>query len=176
MGYMGQRTKREFELNCSSTLFNKLLPHKAASRVVWEREIDGFVKEFLEVLFAAIVWLASTTNDCYTNFLVQKLSLPFCKSLLYTGRNIGVLWTTSLLLFTLFLGRPYSFRLVNVYDRRLVFLCNQHDCGNHLVIAFFAARVLTINKVWRDIKYDRVSFVSNSIHNHGLSSSCRTIE
>lgn len=79
---MGERAKREVNLQSAATLHDEGLPHKAASRVVREGEVNGFVEEFFKVFLVSFVRLTSARNNRDAGLIRYPLCAPFSKCFL----------------------------------------------------------------------------------------------
>lgn len=65
-----QGGERELGPELSTELLNEGLPHKAASGIVREREVEGLVEELFELLLTARVRLTCAADDGHSRFIV----------------------------------------------------------------------------------------------------------
>ena len=133
---MSEGTKWEVIFDLSSIFFNESLPHESSGRVVWEWEIDGLVKELLEVLVRTIFWLSSASNHGDSSFVIKELCSPLYQCLFDSNRVhwIGSLefldFRCSFLLLPLLLAREHFMNFINIDDTWLIVLGNHHTRGH----------------------------------------------
>jgi hypothetical protein len=176
-GDVSQGGEREIVADFASLFTDESLPHKAASGVVREGEVDGLIEELLELLLVALCGFTSATDNRDTGLIGNPLCLPF-KDRLLDARRLAhvILFGLLLSLLLLFLGRPHLLRLVDVHDGGFKFLGYDKDHSDHLIGFGFTRGKVTLDVLGAHIEDDRFSLASNSAHNLGLTSAGRSIE